>query len=90
MLAARVEQKNGMTKDDKMALMPLDKENPIQAGCLNRARPARCSSDQYPPRRTNLDYETKPISSAESGSPTSHDMDGTVSEDDVLEFMAQD
>ena len=31
MLAARVEQKNGMTKDDKNGVMPLDKESPIQA-----------------------------------------------------------
>jgi hypothetical protein len=34
MLAARVEQKNGMTKDDKNGVMTLDKESPIQAGCI--------------------------------------------------------
>ena len=31
MLAARVEQKNGMTKEDKNGVIPLDKESPIQA-----------------------------------------------------------
>ena len=32
MLAARVEQKNGMTNDDKNGVI-LDKESPIQAVC---------------------------------------------------------
>jgi hypothetical protein len=41
MLAARVEQKNGM-KDDQNGVTPLDKESPIQAGCSNRARPDLC------------------------------------------------
>jgi CheY-like chemotaxis protein len=41
MLAARVEQKNGMTKDDKNGVMPLDKESPIQAGCGKSACPDR-------------------------------------------------
>jgi hypothetical protein len=36
MLAARVEQKNGMTKDYKKWRDALDKESPIQAGCETR------------------------------------------------------
>jgi hypothetical protein len=38
MLAARVEQKNGMTKQDKNDVIPLDKESPIQAVCGKPAR----------------------------------------------------
>jgi hypothetical protein len=34
MLAARVEQKNGMTKDYKKWRDALDKESPIQAVCI--------------------------------------------------------
>jgi hypothetical protein len=40
MLAARVEQKNGMTNDDKNGVI-LDKESPIQAGCGKSACPVR-------------------------------------------------
>ena len=42
MPAARVEQKNGMTKQDKNGVIPIDKESPIQAGCPNRACPDLC------------------------------------------------
>src|SRR5450755_1458357 len=38
MPAARVEQKNGMTKQDKNDVIPLDKESPIQAVCGKVAR----------------------------------------------------
>ena len=38
MLAARVEQKNGMTKEDKNGVIPIDKESPIQAVCGKVAR----------------------------------------------------
>jgi hypothetical protein len=41
MLAARVEQKNGMTKDYKKWRDALDKESPIQAGCGRSACPVR-------------------------------------------------
>jgi hypothetical protein len=34
MLAARVEQKNGMTKEDNNGVIPIDKESPIQAVCI--------------------------------------------------------
>jgi hypothetical protein len=39
MLAARVEQKNGMTEDYKKRRDALDKESPIQAGCGRSACP---------------------------------------------------
>jgi hypothetical protein len=39
MLAARVEQKNGMTEDYKKWRDALDKESPIQAGCGRAACP---------------------------------------------------
>jgi hypothetical protein len=42
MLAARVEQKNGMTKEDKNGVIPIDKESPIQAGCGKSTRPVVC------------------------------------------------
>jgi hypothetical protein len=32
MLAARVEQKNGMTKEDKIGVIPIDKESPHAGG----------------------------------------------------------
>ena len=39
--AARVEQKNGTTKENKNGVIPLDKESPIQAGCRQSARRGR-------------------------------------------------
>jgi hypothetical protein len=36
MLAARIGQKNGMTKEGKNGVIPIDKESPIQAGCEAR------------------------------------------------------
>jgi hypothetical protein len=56
MLAARVEQKNGMTrkKEDKNGVIPLDKESPIQAVCgktartVRRAGSAKADPDPYP------------------------------------------
>ena len=59
MLAARVEQKNGMTKDDKNGVMPLDKESPIQAVCPNWARTDLCGGREVTrvPTANSLDFE---------------------------------
>jgi DNA-binding NarL/FixJ family response regulator len=66
MLAARVEQKNGMTKDYKKWRDALDKESPIQAGCETRTSGSvRGAEKQFNELQTLKlgadDYITKPI-----------------------------
>jgi hypothetical protein len=51
MLAARVEQKNGMTKEDKNGVIPIDKESPIQAPY----KPYGAQAQKSCARRTFLD-----------------------------------